>query len=459
MTTSNTRLFSPIVLGGSGGPRLELAHRIVLAPLTRSRADDQTLVPNVELVREHYKQRATPGGLLISEATNICQRAKGEAFSPGIFRAEHVDAWRQVVQGVKEAAPSAVFFCQLWHTGRQAVSYFTGKDEPPISASAIARPGSLTLPNGQIWQFEVPYAPTDDEIRPLIIEPFVNAAKMALKASFDGVELHWANAYCGDQFLQNGSNTRPPPYGGSAENRVRLLCETLDAMLAAGVHSSQIGVRFSPYGTWGGMSTSDPEIIWPLACLECAKRNIAYVHCTEPPNRRHTAHLDLSGPSLESCVKAVARGNEQVRSTWNQPEEFKPTLFMTCGRYLPETAEASLKPIAEGGSGFDLVAIGRLFISNPDLVERFRHGLDLTRCKFSSTAGRATGLIGEKLISDRLFFFPDDTTTFYTQSGEGYTDYPTFNAPDGPFGKFGKFTSYLARDEWEPEVAAEASSE
>ncbi|KAI9002454.1 NADH-flavin oxidoreductase/NADH oxidase [Hyaloraphidium curvatum] len=420
-------LFSPAALGGDGAA-LELRHRVVLAPLTRCRASDATQTPDPRLFAAYYAQRATPGGLLISEATNVSWRAKGDYGSPGIFEPAHVAAWRTVTAAVAARAPGCVFFCQLWHTGRQAHSRLT-RGARPVAPSAIARPGSLTLPSGETVPFEVPHELRDDEI-PGIVAEYLHAARCALDAGFDGVEIHAANSYLLDQFLQDGSNRRPPPYGGPAANRSRLLADILDAMLASDIPSARIAVRLSPYGTWAGVSTSDPETIWPLAVYECGRRNLAYVHCTEPPNRRHTAHLDLSGPSLAPCVAALRRANSETESQGKQG--FRPTLFMACGRYLAASADLALRPEDEGGAGYDLVAFGRLFISNPDLVDRFRRNLELTRY---------------------------DTKTFYTQGAEGYLDYPAYGDPDGPFGRWGRFRGYLASHEWEPEVAAEAGDE
>lgn len=229
---SSSALFSPIQVGAS-----KLQHRVVLAPLTRFRADDNH-VPT-ELQKEYYVQRATPGGLLISEATFISPTSGLYPHAPGIYTQEQIDAWKTVTDAVH--AKQGVIFLQQWHVGRASSSAFMN-GHTPDSASAIPISGT-SLFTGKEW--EVPHALTVEEIKG-IVKDYAQSAKNAIEAGFDGVEIHSANGYLLDQFINTSSNKRTDEYGGSIENRCRFTLEVVDAVTKA-IGAERVGIRFSPW--------------------------------------------------------------------------------------------------------------------------------------------------------------------------------------------------------------------
>ncbi len=373
---------------------MNLSHRIVLAPLTRSRAETNTLTPNY-LHAEYYSQRATKGGLLISEATFISTQTLGYAHSPGIWTKEHVNSWKPVTDAVHKKG--GYIFCQLWHIGRVAHPSFKdhplvrGNPAPSVSASNVNVNIKTPHYNGTLVPSVDPRPLTLEEIGQLV-EDYRHAAKCAREAGFDGVELHGAHGYLMDQFLNDGTNKRTDRYGGSVENRCRLLLEVTDALTQV-LGSDRVAVRLSPHNndkySYHGVNDSDPVKVYSQAVSELSKRDLAYLLFTEPrwdPYYRGDALAD-AGHSLPS------------RSSDTYRHLYKGVLF-GAGGYTPQTGVQAVEDGKYDGVGF-----GRWYISNPDLVERIR-------------------------LNQPLNVYNRDT--FYTPTYDtadlrvGYTDYPTF---------------------------------
>jgi N-ethylmaleimide reductase len=365
-------LFTPVEFGP-----LKLKHRVVMAPLTRSRSVQPDSVPG-ELMKEYYKQRASDGGFIITEATNISLTSRGWLGSPGLYSDTQVDGWKKIVSAVH--AKGGHMFAQLWHTGRSSHTAMTG-GEMPVSASVDPaywqHPSHLvSIPGG--WVQPSPHrALTVTEIAG-IVQNYRGAAERAMDAGFEGVELHAANGYLVDQFLQDGSNKRTDEYGGSIENRTRFLSEIVTT-LASVWGSDRVAVRIGPSGTWNGMSDSDPKALFSYVAEYLNKFGLAYLHIIEP----------RVGGSEDVHAGQGAVASEQLRIV------FKGKLI-AAGGFEPETAGK----IVEKGT-VDAVAFGRHFVSNPDLPRRIRGGLPL---------------------SDY------DRSTFYTFGEHGYTDYPAYEA-------------------------------
>jgi N-ethylmaleimide reductase len=323
---------------------LALNNRVALAPMTRARAGVER-VPNALMV-EYYRQRSG-AGLVITEATTVSPGANGWEESPGIYTDEQAQGWRPVVDAV-HAAGSRVFL-QLWHCGRAAHSSFLG-GELPVAPSAMAIQGEgVHTPTGK-QPHETPRALRTDEL-PGIVEDYVAAAKRARDAGFDGVEIHSANGYLLDEFLQSKTNHREDEYGGSLENRFRLLREIVTAV--TGVFSAdRVAVRLSPNGVFNDMGSPDYRETFLYAASELDAFGLAYLHV-----------MDGLGFGFHELGEPMTL--EEFREVFHGP------LMGNCG-YTQETAEAA---IARGAA--DLIAFGRPFIANPDLVERFRHGWSL----------------------------------------------------------------------------------
>jgi 2,4-dienoyl-CoA reductase-like NADH-dependent reductase (Old Yellow Enzyme family) len=347
-----THLFSPLRVG-----ELELPNRVVMAPLTRCRAGAGR-VPT-PLMRGYYVQRAS-AGLIIAEATAVDPMGVGYPDTPGIWSEDQVAGWRTVTDAVHAAGGRIVL--QLWHVGR--ISHPTYLDGAlPVAPSAIAAAGHVKLLRPK-QPFPLPRALATEEL-PGIVEGYRRGAENAQRAGFDGVELHAANGYLLDQFLQDGSNHRADAYGGSVANRARLLLEATDA--AIGVWGpGRVGVHLAPRGDSHTMGDSDPAETFGHVARELGRRGIAFL-CA----REHQA-ADSLGPSLKQAFGGVFIANEA---------------------FTGASAEAA---IAAGEA--DAVAFGRLFIANPDLPRRLREQAPLNE---------------------------PDTTTFYTAGAAGYTDYPT----------------------------------
>jgi N-ethylmaleimide reductase len=345
------------------GP-LSLPNRMVMAPLTRSRAP--RCVPN-EMLARYYAQRAS-AGLIVSEGTQVARLGQGYQDTPGIYSDEQRDEWRRVTDAVHGA--NGRIFAQLWHVGRVSHSSYHG--QTPVAPSAIAPVGKAYTPKG-MEPCETPRALTTDEVRELV-EHFHHAATIAKDANFDGVELHAANGYLIDQFLQSGTNLRTDRYGGSLENRARFLFELVDAV--QGVWGDgRVGVRVSPGGAMNGIHDANPEETFTFVARKLNEvPDLAYLHVVEEP-------VPSEGPDDHGmCASPMLRA------------VFDGTLIST-GGYQPATAEHALqKGLA------DLIGFGRLFIANPDLPERIRSSAPLNE---------------------------PDTKTFYSSGEHGYIDYPT----------------------------------
>ncbi len=360
-------LFQSVRLGA-----LALAHRVVMAPLTRLRSRRPGDAPTA-LNAEYYGQRASEGGLIVSEATDVAEQARGYPGAPGIYSGEQIEGWRRVTEAVH--AKGGLIVLQIWHTGRVSHSSMQPGGALPVAPSAVAAPGLHMDAAGKPVPFETPRALREDEI-PGIVAQFRRAAENAKAAGFDGVEVHGANGYLLDQFLQDGTNKREDRYGGPVENRARLLLEAVDAV-AEVWGPDRVGVRLSPWGKFGGMRDSNPGALFGHVTAALGPRGLAYLHLVEPraDQNSDTNALDPDAPDAASRFKARFGGK-----------------VIAAGGFTRDTAA---EVVAEGWA--DAVAFGRLFIANPDLPERFRRGAPLNRY---------------------------DRSTFYGGGARGYTDYP-----------------------------------
>jgi N-ethylmaleimide reductase len=362
-----SKLFSQINLGS-----YPLKHRVVLAPLTRMRTEAGN-VPG-DLMVEYYTQRASDGGLLITDATAVSQLGIAYVDAPGIFTDAQATGWKRVVDAVH--AKGARIFLQLWHAGRQAHAANT-RGVTPVAPSALRslEHAAIRDENGNIVEAEldVPRALELHEV-PQIIEQFRHGAILAKEAGFDGVELHAANGYIFDQFLLNGSNHRTDAYGGSIENRARLLFETLDAVVSVW-GPRRVAVRLSPSGTYGTVSDTDPRATWGYVAKRLNDYDLAYLHVIEPRIRGNEENVNVKESDISSKdLRRIFRGT-----------------IVAAGGFTRESAEQIISD-----AHADLVAFGRMFISNPDLPERLRTGAPLARY---------------------------DRSTFYGGDTRGYTDY------------------------------------
>jgi len=364
-------LFSPLSLG-----RHPLAHRVVMPPLTRMRASNGIPHP---LATTYYGQRASPGGLVIAEATWCTSSGQGYPGTPGIHDAQQIAAWARVTEAVH--AKGGVIFLQLWHTGRASHSSFQPDEAPPPAPSAIAISNQMALTRqGQRVPYEIPRALALDEISG-IVESFRQGAHNAMLAGFDGVEVHAANGYLLEQFLHDRSNQRRDGYGGAPEHRTRLLLEVTRAVIEA-VGAERVGVRLSPFGTYNDVGDSNPLALYRHVLTELDALKIAYLHLIEARD----------GASTE--VRYAHRALRQLRPFWPRP-------LIVAGGFNLESAQTV---IASGEA--DAVAFGRLFIANPDLPERLRQRAPLNS---------------------------HDRATFYGGGAEGYTDYPALDVLDKEF--------------------------
>jgi len=351
-------LFDPLVAGD-----LKLPNRVIMAPLTRLRADLPGHVPNA-LMAEYYGQRAS-AGLILTEATPVTPWGVGYEGVPGIWTAEQTEGWKAVTKAVHERGGRIAL--QLWHVGRISDPYFLN-GQPPVAPSAIAPAGHVSLLRPE-RPYVVPRALERHEIAG-VIEDFRKGAQNALEAGFDGVEIHGANGYLLDQFLQDKSNTRTDDYGGSVENRARLHLEVTDAVSSVW-GASRVGMHLAPRGDSHDMGDSDLAGTFGYLAGELGKRKIAFL-CA----REHEAD-----DSLGRRLKAIFGGTYIANEGFTQ-----------------QTAE---KAVADGWA--DAVAFGRQFIANPDLPERFRAHAPLNEAR---------------------------PATFYGRGAEGYTDYPALEAAE-----------------------------
>jgi N-ethylmaleimide reductase len=366
-------LFSPLKVGP-----YQLKHRVALAPLTRLRAEKPSLAPR-PLNAEYYAQRATSGGLLIAEASAVMASGFGHPGVPCIYNEPQVEGWKKVVDAVH--AKGAFIFLQLWHVGRVSHSSFQPGGALPIAPSAVAIADDLktSTADGKIASYETPRALDTDEI-PGIVAAYKQAARNALAAGFDGVEIHGANGYLVEQFLQSRSNLRADRYGGSIENRARFLLEVTQAAIDVW-GASRVGVRLSPYGIANGSGEAEPMPLYKYAIEQLNPLGLAYLHFIEPRSSgAGRAEVNWQGvPSAMVLYRPIWKG-----------------VLIAAGGFTDEAAEAA---IAEGHA--DAIAFGRIFISNPDLPLRLQHGYPLT---------------------------PYDRKTFYGGDVAGYTDYPFYDA-------------------------------
>jgi N-ethylmaleimide reductase len=361
-----TSLFNPLKLGD-----LTLNNRIIMAPLTRMRSKQPGNIP-YELNATYYKQRSS-AGLIISEATQISHQGQGYPATPGIYTAEQITGWKLVTEAVHKE--NGKIFLQLWHVGRISHSSLQEKEKLPVAPSAIKPSGKTFTANWQQVDFETPHALELEEIK-TIIRDYHQACKNAKDAGFDGVEVHGANGYLIDQFLQDGSNKRKDEYGGSIENRSRLLLEVVDNAIEVW-GNGRVGVRLSPYGTFNDMSDTDPVGLFSYVLTELSKREIAYVHMIEP---RAT-----SAGGSDSSINDAPSTSEIFRKNFSG-------VFISAGGYTPELAKLAVE-----NDSVDAVAFGRLFIANPDLPERIKLTTNLNKYNRS---------------------------TFYGGAEKGYIDYP-----------------------------------
>ncbi|CAA0359010.1 unnamed protein product [Arabidopsis thaliana] len=380
---SNETLFSSYKMG-----RFDLSHRVVLAPMTRCRALNG--VPNAALA-EYYAQRTTPGGFLISEGTMVSPGSAGFPHVPGIYSDEQVEAWKQVVEAVH--AKGGFIFCQLWHVGRASHAVYQPNGGSPISSTN--KPISenrwrVLLPDGSHVKYPKPRALEASEI-PRVVEDYCLSALNAIRAGFDGIEIHGAHGYLIDQFLKDGINDRTDQYGGSIANRCRFLKQVVEGVVSA-IGASKVGVRVSPAIDHLDATDSNPLSLG-LAVVDMLNKlqdvnglKLAYLHVTQP--RYHAYGQTESG--RQGSDEEEAKLMKSLRMA------YKGT-FMSSGGF---NKELGMQAVQQGDA--DLVSYGRLFIANPDLVSRFKIDGELNKY---------------------------NRKTFYTQDPVvGYTDYP-FLAP------------------------------
>jgi N-ethylmaleimide reductase len=359
-------LFSPLRVGP-----LTLAHRIVMAPLTRLRSKVPGDIP-VRLMAEYYGQRASEGGLIISEGATVSIGGRGYLGAPGVYNAEQVTGWRRVTEAIH--AKGGYIFLQLWHVGRVSHVDMTNF-EMPVAPSVVPFEGIVVTHDGFVQPS--PHRALAIEEIPRLVEEFRDAAWNARAADFDGVEIHGANGYLLDQFLQDGTNKRTDSYGGPIENRARLLFEVLDAT-AEVWGEGRVGVRLSPNSTYNSMFDSNPEATFGYVADQFNRYALAYLHVIEPRVKGIETIHEGQPPIASAFLRKIYKGN-----------------ILAAGGFDPASAEA----IIERGDA-DMVAFGRYFISNPDLPRRIQLGLPLN-----------------------LY----DRETFYNNDARGYTDYPFYD--------------------------------
>lgn len=346
---------------------MELANRMVMAPMTRSRAGEGN-VPT-DLMAKYYRQRSS-AGLIISEGTQISQQGIGYPWTPGIHTVEQVEGWRKITKAVHEE--DGKIFAQIWHVGRVSHPHYHD-GEPPVAPSAVKPEGQIFTADG-MKDFVTPRALETNEI-PGIIEDYAQAARNAIKAGFDGVEIHGANGYLIDQFLKDGTNKRDDQYGGNLENRARFAIEVVEAVADA-IGAEKTGIRFSPAGRNQGISDSNPKETFSYVLEKLNDFNLAFVHLME--SMSDVSDLDNYPTEVTKYFRDIYEGTIITNAGYDQ--------------------KSGNKAIEEGTA--DLVAYARLFLANPDLPARFAANADLNE---------------------------PDQSTFYGGDQKGYTDYPFMN--------------------------------
>lgn len=355
-------LFSPVKLGA-----IDLSNRIVMAPLTRNRAGEAGVPQAINVT--YYEQRAT-AGLIITEATPISEMGHGYPLLPGIYTDAQIAGWKKITDAVHAKGGKIVI--QLWHVGRISHPSLLPDNALPVAPSAIKPAGQAFTYQGLV-DYVTPRALAADEL-PGIVADYVHATQCALAAGFDGVEVHAANGYLLDQFLRDGSNKRTDQYGGSFENRARLLMEVTKAVVAA-AGADKVGVRLSPINPFNDMKDSNPQTMFNYVTEQLNQFGLAYLHVVEG---------------------GMHNGGE------SQPFDFAAMRKLFKGGYIANLAYDKARGNAVIASGHaDAVAYGVPFIANPDLVERFRLDAPLN---------------------------PADSSSFYGGSEKGYTDYPFLKA-------------------------------
>jgi N-ethylmaleimide reductase len=359
-------LFTPLELGA-----ITLPNRILMSPLTRMRAAMPGNVPR-ELNAEYYRQRSS-AGLIISEATPVSPRGHGYFNTPGIHTAAQVEGWKLVTHAVHEAGGR--MFLQLWHVGRQSHNDLQPNGELPVAPSAVASDGQSPVAPGVMRNHSVPRALDTNEI-PIIVEEFRHGAELAMLAGFDGVEIHGANGYLLEQFLSDQANIRTDNYGGSLDNRARLMLEVTAAVTSVW-GGGRVGIRLSPANTYGGIAHRDRFATYAHVIRELNPFKLAYIHLVEP---RIAGSSDL------------AQFDEALDSHHFKPLITGDTRLISAGGHTFGTGTDTVR-----SGKADAIAWGRQFIANPDLVERFARGAALNRY---------------------------DRDSFYGGTEKGYTDYP-----------------------------------
>ena len=365
------RLFEPTKLGG-----FELRHRMLMAPLTRSRSLQPGNVP-YGLNACYYAQRAS-AALIISEATQVSQQGQGYAWTPGIHTREQVDGWRLVTDAVHNAG--GLIFNQLWHVGRISHPALQPDNMLPVAPSAIKPKGEAFIENesgeGEMVPFVTPRALQIEEM-PYIVRQYIRGVRNAMQAGFEGVEIHAANGYLLDQFINSSTNHRSDRYGGAIENRARLLMEVVEAVTDVW-DRNRVGVRLSPMGAFNDIGDDDPEATFGYIAEQLNQYSLAYLH--------------IVNPALTELEKRIDPEPRKRRMINVMREKYQGTLIVA-GGFDQDTAEGWLQ---QGMA--DLIAFGRKFLANPDLPERFRLRAPLN---------------------------VDDPSTYYGGGAKGYVDYLT----------------------------------
>lgn len=356
-------IFDAITLGD-----IPLKNRAVMAPLTRGRAGESR-IPN-DLMAQYYGQRAGDAGLIIAEATAISEQGYGWPGAPAIYNDDHEDGWKKVTKAVHDK--NGKIFLQLWHMGRVKDESTYRNNEQAVAPSAIAASQNIRRASGKAYP--VPRALDADEL-PGLVNDYVDAAKRALRAGFDGVEVHSANGYLLDQFLRDGSNQRQDEYGGSIENRIRFPLMVIKAVAKA-IGPGKVGVRISPTNPFNDMKDSDPAALFSAFAKELNALGLAYLHILEPIKEEHAF---ANGPLFVTpIIRDIYDGNLIVN-----------------GGYGLDSANTAI-----ADKTADAVAFGVPYLANPDLTARFKAGADLNE---------------------------PDQATFYAGGAEGYTDYPALD--------------------------------
>ncbi|KAJ0700051.1 putative 12-oxophytodienoate reductase [Helianthus annuus] len=355
-------LLTPYKMG-----KFELSHRVVLAPLTRCRSFGNVPQPHAIL---YYTQRTTKGGFLIAEATGVSDTAQGYRATPGIWTKEQVEAWKPIVDAVH--AKGGIFFCQIWHVGRASNTGYQPNGQAPISSTEKGIMNSVEANGIDVPRFTPPRKLTTQEI-PLVVDDFRVAARNAIEAGFDGVEIHGAHGYLIEQFLKDGVNDRTDEYGGSLENRCRFALEVVDAIVKE-IGADKVGIRLSPFIEFNASADSNPNALGLYMAESLNKYKILYCHMVGPMMKE-------VGVKVESPYTLVP-----------MRKAFKGT-FISAGGYDMEDGN---NVVAKKET--DLVAYGRSFLANPDLPKRFQLSAPLNNYNWET------------------YYTPDPVL--------GYTDYP-----------------------------------